>query len=90
MADKISQLPMDYNSPSEQDLKVMNALFGNSKINSEVQKLLIPGILFFVLSIPYFDKLLGNFVTTSSNYVLLAIKTIIFIILLLIIQLIFT
>ena len=88
MADSIAQLPKTMTLPSEHDMRVMSTIFG-SPINNgsyELRGLIVPSILFFALSLPIADTMLNKFITTS-NIVLLAIKTGIFILLLLICQL---
>jgi len=87
MSNAISGLPMSARQqPSEHDMRIMEAMFGSSTTGYEAKKLLIPGLLFFALSLPFVDKLLKGVITTS-DLVLLVIKTGIFLGLLLIAQL---
>ena len=86
MADHISKLPKTYEIPSEQDMRVLHSLFGsNSGSGWERSGLIVPGILFFLLSLPFFDNIIKNVVTASDTIILL-IKTGLFLLLLLIAQ----
>lgn len=80
------RLPVNPVNPSPQDLRVMEAMFGQSAPSS-TSKLIIPGIVFFVLSMPFIDNFLKGIIT-ASDIVLLAIKTGLFIAILLVAQLI--
>lgn len=85
-SDKINSLPLNPNNvPSVQDLRVMETMFGNSNNNSSSYSysgLIVPGILFFVLSLPFVDKFLKTKIS-ASEFILLVIKTGLFLLLLL-------
>lgn len=81
--DNINSLPLNSNLPSGQDLRVMETMFGNTKSPSySYPGLVVPGILFFVLSLPFVDNFLSEKIS-ASEFVLLAIKTGLFLLLLL-------
>ena len=84
-SDNMMSLPVNAVQPSQQDVRVMEAMFGSS-MSSNATKLVIPGILFFVLSLPFVDSLLKGMITTS-DLIHLVIKTGLFLALLLVAQL---
>lgn len=88
MGDFIKTLPTDTTMSSANELNIVNTLFEQQKkqvkqIFSGVKDVVIAGILFFIMSLPFVNNLLGsclNFVNTSP---LLAtvIKTVVFMVL---------
>lgn len=91
-SDQLGALPVQRNQkPSEQDIRVMETVFGRNVANSgngvSLSSLIIPGILFFVLSLPFVDKFIRKYLSTS-DILLLSVKTGIFVLLLMILQLI--
>jgi hypothetical protein len=86
MADPISKLPRAYEIPSEQDMRVMQTLFGSSSSTCEARGLIVPAILFFILSLPFVDKLLKSIIT-ASDYAIIGVKAGIFTLILLLAQL---
>lgn len=87
-SDYMTKLPINSaQTPSAQDLRVMEAMFGNTPSSAKsTLKLIVPGILFFILSMPFIDKFLRDKIT-ASNLVLLVIKTGLFLAILIIAQL---
>ena len=66
----------------------MNAMFGNTSLSSNnTTKLLVYGVVFFVLSMPFVDNFIKGKIS-ASNIVILAIKTGIFLLILILTQLI--
>jgi hypothetical protein len=88
MSNALSGLPISANQrpPSEHDMRIMEAMFGSSSAGYEIKKLIVPGALFLALSLPFVDRLLKGVITTS-DLVLLVIKTGLFLALLLVAQL---
>jgi hypothetical protein len=89
MSDPMSRLPVasQQQQPSEQEMRVMEAMFGSTSSGYEAKRLIVPGVLFLVLNLPFIDTLLKG-VITASNTVLLLIKTCVFLVSLLVAQLI--
>ncbi|MGL4356645.1 MAG: hypothetical protein ACRCTP_22870 [Aeromonas popoffii] len=80
-------MPVNHNQPAPQDLRIMDAMFGSSASTTPIAtKLVIPGLFFFVLGMPFVDNFLKGLITTS-DLVLLAIKTGLFLALLVVAQL---
>ncbi len=89
MADPIRNLPPSQDQPSDIDVNVMREVFGDGQnvVKSiQLQKVIIPAILFVVLSLPFMDHLLKNIVP-DSEMLLLFVKTLIFLIVLVVLQL---
>ncbi len=89
MADPIRNLPPSQDQPSDIDVNVMREVFGDGQnvVKSiQLQKVIIPAILFVVLSLPFMDHLLKNIVP-DSEMMLLFVKTLIFLIVLVVLQL---
>jgi hypothetical protein len=89
MADRIANLPPSQERPSDIDVNVMRDVFGDgvAVANSlQLKKLIIPAILFVVLSLPMVDNLLKN-VVPDSEIVIMFVKTLIFLIVLVVLQL---
>ena len=89
MADRISNLPQSQEKPSDIDVNVMRDVFGDGVTvakSLQLKKLIIPTILFVVLSLPMVDKLLKNVVSDSPMLIMFA-KTLVFLIVLVMIKL---
>lgn len=89
MADRIANLPSSQEQPSDIDVNVMRDVFGEGAVvakSLQLKKLIIPAILFVVLSLPMVDNLLKN-VVPDSEMVLMFVKTLIFLIVLVVLQL---
>lgn len=92
MADRITNLPPSQEHPSDIDVSVMRDVFGDGVAVSkslQLKKLIIPAILFVVLSLPMVDNLLKN-VVPDSEMVIVFTKTLIFLIVMVVLQLIST
>ena len=88
MADRIENLPSSNEKPSNIDLNIMKEVFGEGMTVAqtlEIKKILIPAILFIVLSLPMMNKLLKN-VIPDSEFFLMFVKTLIFIIVMVLLQ----
>ena len=89
MADRIENLPPSQEKPLDIDVNVMRDVFGDGAAvakSLQLKKLIIPAILFVVLSLPMVDSILKN-VVSDSNMVILFAKTLIFLIVLVVFQL---
>lgn len=86
MSDFIKDLPTSPNQSSDVDVKVMNELFGDVSKSLELKKLIIPAITFFVLSLPMVDDGLKKMLP-DSEMVLLFTKTLIFLVVMIVVQL---
>jgi hypothetical protein len=89
MADRIANLPPSKEQPSDIDVNVMRDVFGDGVVvakSLQLKKLIVPAILFVVLSLPMVDNLLKN-VVPDSKMVIVFVKTLIFLIVLVVLQL---
>lgn len=89
MADRIANLPPSQEQPSDIDVNVMRDVFGDGAAvakSLQLKKLFIPAIMFVVLSLPMVDTLLKN-VVPDSEMVIMFVKTLIFLIVLVVLQL---
>lgn len=89
MADQIKQLPSVQEPPSDIDINVMRELFGDgaSVIKSlQFKKLIIPTVIFIVLSLPMVNNVLKT-VLPDSEMLLMFVKTLIFLVVLAAVQL---
>ena len=89
MADRIANLPPSQEQPSDIDVNVMRDVFGDGAAvakSLQLKKLIIPAILFVVLSLPMVDNLLKN-VVPDSEMVIMFVKTLIFLSVLVVLQL---
>lgn len=90
MADRITNLPPTQEQPSDIDVNLMRNVFGDGTVvaqSLQLKKIVIPAILFVGLSLPMVDTMLKNIVP-DSELVLMFVKTLIFIIVLVMLQLI--
>jgi hypothetical protein len=88
MADRIANLPPSQEQPSDIDVNVMRDVFGDGVAvakSLQLKKLIVPAILFVVLSLPMVDNLLKNVVPDSKMFMF--VKTLIFLIVLVVLQL---
>jgi hypothetical protein len=89
MADRIANLPPSQEQPLDIDVNVMRDVFGDGVAvakSLQLKKIIIPAILFVVLSLPMVDNLLKN-VVPDSEMVIVFVKTLIFLIVLVVLQL---
>ena len=81
--DTIKLLPIDKSSPLQQELILMNSLFTDTsnpiKKSSNYILPLIIFCLFYIMSLPQLDTKINKYITTSS-YLMILFKSIIFII----------
>jgi|APFre7841882630_1041343.scaffolds.fasta_scaffold308546_1 hypothetical protein len=89
MADRIDQLPNIPATPSNVDVNVMKDLFGNIDTMKHVnwKKIIISSIVFVVLNLPITDDLIKSSII-NSEIISIGIKTTIFIIILVVLDLI--
>lgn len=83
MNDLLTQLPTDENPITYNEKKILETVFGKSttSVSFEVKDYIISAILFAVLSLQPVDSLIKSVIKTNSEYIILGIKTLIFIIL---------
>lgn len=86
--DIIQDLPTDSSVPSHNEVQVINQLFkeNQSKLEEFFTKskdLVILGILYVLFSLDYTDELIKKFILPSNNssFILIGIKTLLFIVL---------
>lgn len=79
MADDIRRLPTTNEQPSPVDIQIMQSMFGNSALNYELKRLVVPAITFFVLNLYAVDEILRKLFSSQSDIVFMIIKTVIFI-----------
>lgn len=87
-SDDIENLPIDNVKPSQDEKDIIDSIFGVSKssvenLTSELKDLFVIAILFILLSLKNTDELIGKIIPASQNsvYILLGLKTIIFMVL---------
>ena len=84
--DSIDSLPIKNNKPSPEELNVLDKYFKepvNKKSSwAEIKSILIAGILYLILSHPFFDKLIEYFPNTGSWMVKYFLKFLIFVVIL--------
>jgi hypothetical protein len=89
MADLITNLPSSREKPSDIDVNVIRDVFGDGVSvakSLQLKRLIIPAVMFVVLSLPIVNGFLKTIVP-DSEIVLMFVKTIIFLIVLILIQL---
>ena len=87
--DDISRLPHANDPQTQADDAIVQSLFkstSNRQTSQNIASLLIPGIIFLALNLPFVDGILKN-LTASSDIVYLLIKTLLFIVILWLAQL---
>ena len=84
--DMINQLPADTSVPSHNEIRIVDQLFQQKKgifdkILSQTKDIIVLGGLFILFSLPFVDNLLKKFitVTNTSPYILIGIKTLLFV-----------
>lgn len=87
MTDPIKSLPETKDIISPEEANIMREIFqaGQASVHNSYN-ILLYGVLFFVLSLPITDKLIKGFIGTT-DLILLALKAVIFIFLIFILQL---
>jgi len=93
-SDSIETLPTSDYQPSYNEMNIMNSLFEEknsktiNKIAFEFKDVAIEGVIFAFLAAPISDKYIQKFIpfTSKSPYYVLALKTVVFIILIWVIQ----
>jgi hypothetical protein len=79
----ITDLPADSSNPSEKELTILQTLFKNpnvkSQIKSEFKSVLIATVLFAIIAMKPMTKLIKRFVPKTDNpYVMLLVKSLLF------------
>lgn len=76
--------------PSESELRMMQQMTGNdlssSSCNFDLRRIILPSIAFFILSLNYTDEAIVKLYKMSSG-MLLAVKIIVFVVILILAQL---
>jgi hypothetical protein len=87
IGDYIEHLPVDNKVPSHNEIRIVDQLFQQNKsifynILCHTKDLLIIACLFIIISLPITDSIIKKFVTIAdtSPYILLGVKSIIFVI----------
>lgn len=83
MGDEIQALPVDNNPVSEADRKILTTFFTSSKgtkVLDEFKDAILGGIIFAILSVPEVNRRIDALISNKSPYILLAVKTCIFIV----------
>jgi hypothetical protein len=84
-SDRIKDLPTNTYAPSLKEIKLAETIFGkkSNETKNRYKLLLSIGILFFILSTDYIDNLIQKYINISNHsiYILILIKTLIFLIL---------
>ena len=91
--DYIDQLPSDVSVPSHNEIKIIDQLFQQKKsmldrILHQTKDIIILAGLFILFSLPFVDNLIKQVVTvtTKSQYILIGVKALIFVIIYFIIK----
>ena len=91
MADHISSLPHSDEQVSQKDIDVMKSVFGGSAQTKgllscdNLKKLFLVGIVFLLINLPIIDSAMKA-VFDTSDFILLLIKTILFVVIILLAQ----
>ena len=86
MADEIRNLPRTASGPTHLDVQVMRSLLDESIVIYELKRLIVPALAFFALNLHVVDEALRK-LTGQTEGVHLLIKTVIFIVILIVGQL---
>ena len=86
MPDVIKNLPTDKNEVSTEELNTVNYLFKKDlplkeKVIGEIKMVILAGILFVLVSLPFLNDIIKQYINITSDYILIAIKSLIFMIL---------
>src|SRR5689334_891756 len=87
MQDHINTLPIDKIPPTKQESELMTKFFENRgsfyNLCTEFKDIIILGIIYFIVGLPFLDGIIKSFFTSAQNssYILLGIKTLIFMLL---------
>jgi hypothetical protein len=87
LGDLIEQLPSDTSVPSHNEIRIVDQLFQHKGMFDHIlhntKDIFILGALFAIFSLPFIDNLIKKFIkiSSTSQYILISIKTILFIIL---------
>jgi len=91
--DYIDQLPSDVSVPSHNEIRIIDQLFQEKKsmldrILHQTKDIIILAGLFILFSLPFVDNLIKQIitVTTKSQYILICVKALIFVIIYFIIK----
>lgn len=83
--DIIEKLPVDTSVPSHNEIRITDQLFQKKKgifdkILQNSKNIIILGILFIILSLPFVDNFIIKFIniTGTSPYILIGVKAILF------------
>lgn len=88
MSDKITDLPASYRgNPTQNDIRVMQAIFGESFLAYELKRLVVPTLTFVLLSLPIADATILKLMPTASFTTTLIIKIVAFVVVLILAQL---
>jgi len=86
IGDIIDQLPADKSVPSHNEIRIVDHLFQQKKgivdkILHSTKDMLVLGALFIIFSLPLVDNLIIKFIEAArtSHYILIGIKTILFV-----------
>jgi hypothetical protein len=83
-SDFIDDLPVDKNPPSESEMNIINSIFSQKqnirKLLLGTQDVLLVGFIFILFSLPQIDEYIMKIFpsTTKSPYILIGLKTILF------------
>ena len=88
MADHLSSLPYSDKHISNTDMNVVRSVFGDAHnatqesilSNRNFKRLLFIGIIFVVINLPLIESFMKSVVPETSDFIFLLIKTIIFIV----------
>ncbi len=88
MPDNLENLPTNKNKVSENEMKTANYLFKDNtsdslktQITSNFKEVAVAGVLFFLISMSLVNNLINKYVKLDNEYVMLLVKTFIFMIL---------
>lgn len=97
MGDQIQGLPVDQTVPSHNEIQIMDTLFKQkhgvvNKIMAGSKDMLLAGFLFMLFNIPQIDDMIRKLIptTATSPYILILVKTILFVVTYFIIKNIYT
>ena len=79
MSEDIRKLPISQDQPAPVDIQIMQSMFGNSALNYELKRLIVPALSFFILNLYAVDEFIRGLLPNQTDIIFLLIKTAIFI-----------
>ena len=79
MSEDIRKLPISQDHPAPVDIQIMQSMFGNSALNYELKRLIVPAVTFFILNLYAVDEFLRGMLPDQTDIIFMIVKTTIFV-----------